>query len=107
MDYDSIEELEAIVAATPDAIVLPADPNDPEDFDVTAYNMLKSLRQRQFRLIRTSLGLSQQGLADALSVSVGTVRDWEQQRVMIPKPMLALARLLTTHPKEVANALAA
>jgi putative transcriptional regulator len=89
----------------PDRIVLPADPNDPEDFDVTAEGLERGLRARTIRMTRTKLGLSQPEFAARFRVPVGTLRDWEQARVMPPDFAVAYVRVIGLHPDLVTKAL--
>ena len=71
-------------------IVLPADPSDAEDFDVTAEGLDRAQRARLIRKTRTGLGLSQTDFAARFRVPVGTLRDWEQavrRPRILPWPM--------------------
>jgi putative transcriptional regulator len=87
-------------------IALPADPNDPEDFDVTADGFERGLRARLIRTTRTGLGLSQSEFASRFRVPVGTLRDWEQARVTPPDFAIAYVRVIARHPDIVAKAVA-
>ena len=87
-------------------IALPADPNDPEDFDVTAEGVERGLRARLIRMTRTGLGLSQSEFASRFRVPVGTLRDWEQARVTAPDFAVAYVRVIASHPDIVAQAVA-
>ena len=89
-----------------DRIILPADPNDPEDFDVTAEGMERGLRARLIRTTRTTLGLSQAEFAARFRVPVGTLRDWEQARSAAPDFAVAYVRVISLHPEMVAAAVA-
>ena len=89
-----------------DPIVLPADPADPEDFDVTAEAMDRGQRARLIRKTRTALGLSQTEFADRFRVPVGTLRDWEQARATAPDFAIAYVRVIGQHPDMVAKAVA-
>ena len=89
-----------------DPIVLPADPADPEDFDVTAEAMDRGQRARLIRKTRTALGLSQTEFADRFRVPVGTLRDWEQARATAPDFAIAYVRVIGRHPDLVAQAVA-
>jgi putative transcriptional regulator len=89
-----------------DNIVLPADPNDAEDFDVTAEALECGQRARLIRMTRTRLGLSQSEFAKRFRVPVGTLRDWEQARVTAPDFAVAYVRVIAQHPDLVAKAVA-
>ncbi len=88
-----------------DPIVLQADPDDPEDGDVTAEGMERAQRARTIRMTRTKLRLSQAEFAAKFRVPVGTLRDWEQARAMAPDFALAYVRVIDRHPDLVALAL--
>ncbi len=89
-----------------DFIVLPADPDDPEDRPITAKGLEQGLRARLIRVTRTNLGLSQAEFASRFRVPVGTLRDWEQARVMPPDFAVAYVRVIAQHPDLVAKAVA-
>ena len=85
-------------------IVLPSDPVDPEDFDVTDEALDRGLRARLIRRTRTHLGLSQTEFATRFHVPVGTLRDWEQARARAPDFAIAYVRVIGLHPDIVARA---
>lgn len=85
-------------------IVLPSDPSDSEDFDVTSDGMDRGQRARLIRTTRTKLGLSQAEFAERFRVPVGTLRDWEQARVTAPDFAIAYVRVIAKHPDMVAQA---
>ena len=87
-------------------ITLPADPADPEDFDVTAEALERGQRARLIRQTRTELGLSQSAFATRFRVPVGTLRDWEQARVTPPDFAIAYIRVIRLHPDMVATTVA-
>lgn len=87
-------------------IVLPADPGDPEDFDVTSEAIDRAQRARLVRMTRTGLGLSQTEFAARFHVPVGTLRDWEQARATAPDFAVAYVRVIGAHPDMVAKAVA-
>ncbi len=89
-----------------ETIVLPADPNDPEDFDVTAQGLERVQRARLIRKTRTDLGLSQAEFATRGGFPVGTLRDWEQARVTAPDFAVAYVKVIGQHPDLVAQAVA-
>ncbi|MEO4043160.1 helix-turn-helix domain-containing protein [Hoeflea sp. CAU 1731] len=87
-------------------IILPADPSDAEDFDVTADALDRAQRARLIRKTRTGLGLSQAEFASRFRVPVGTLRDWEQARATAPDFAIAYVRVIARHPDMVAKAVA-
>lgn len=87
-------------------IILPADPADPEDFDVTVEAMDRAQRARLIRKTRTGLKLSQAEFAARFMVPVGTLRDWEQARVTAPDFAVAYVRVIGQFPDLVAKAVA-
>ena len=56
-------------------------------------------------LVREKLGLSQAEFADALTVPVGTLRNWEQGRVRPDPAARALLRIVANDPKAALAAL--
>lgn len=88
-------------------IVLPADPSDAEDFDVTAEAMDRGQRARLIRKVRSGLGLSQADFAERFCVPVGTLRDWEQARATAPDFAVAYVRVIQAAPELVMKTLAA
>ena len=86
-------------------IVLPADPSDAEDFDVTAAALDRGQRARLIRMTRTDLGLSQAEFARRFHVPVGTLRDWEQGRAEPDQAARAYLKVIATAPDVVRKAL--
>jgi putative transcriptional regulator len=89
-----------------DHIMLPVDPTDAEDFDVTGEALDRAQRARLIRRTRTGLGLSQAEFASRFRVPVGTLRDWEQARATAPDFAIAYVRVIGRHPDIVAKAVA-
>lgn len=89
--------------ARKERIAIPADTDDPEDFDVTQEGLDRALKCRAIRMARTGLGLSQEEFARRFQVPVGTLRDWEQARVTPPDFAVAYARVIAAMPEEVAE----
>ncbi len=52
-------------------------------------------------VLRKFVGLSQEGFAEALGISVHTLRNWEQGRRNPEGPALALLRIAARHPNIV------
>jgi putative transcriptional regulator len=57
--------------------------------------------------LRRFVGLTQQQFAEALSISVHTLRNWEQGRRSPEGPALALLRIAARHPRVLRENLAA
>jgi DNA-binding transcriptional regulator YiaG len=55
-------------------------------------------RTKAFKKIREGLALSQPEMAAAMHVGVGTIRNWEYGRRLIPEALLILAELLRDVP---------
>ena len=89
-----------------DRIILPSDPSDTEDFNVTVEAMDRAHRARLIRRTRTKLGLSQTEFASRFRVPVGTLRDWEQARATPPDFAVAYVRVIGLHPDLVAKSVA-
>jgi putative transcriptional regulator len=87
-------------------IILPSDPSDVEDFNVTVEAMDRAQRARLIRRTRTKLGLSQTEFASRFRVPVGTLRDWEQARATPPDFAVAYVRVIGLHPDLVAKSVA-
>lgn len=85
-------------------IDLPADPTDPEDFDVTPDALDRGRRARLIRRTRTELGLTQAEFATRFHVPLGTLRDWEQARATPPDFAIAYVRVIRRLPDAVAAA---
>ena len=92
--------------AKDERIVLPADPADPEDFDVTEEAMERGQRARQIRLTRTKMGLPQPEFAARFHVPVEMLRAWEQALATAPDFAIAYFRVIATHPDLVTEVLA-
>ncbi len=89
-----------------DRISIPADPDDPEDFDVTEEALERGYRSRTIRRTRIALGLTQAEFAARFRVPVGTLRDWEQARSTPPDFAVAYVQVIARHPEMVAEAVA-
>ena len=57
--------------------------------------------------LRKFVGLTQEAFADALGISVHTLRNWEQDRRKPEGPAIALLRIAARHPKIIRQNLAA
>ncbi len=57
--------------------------------------------------LRRFTGLTQEGFAEALGISVHTLRNWEQDRRRPDGPALALIRVAARHPHVLSENIAA
>jgi DNA-binding transcriptional regulator YiaG len=57
--------------------------------------------------LRRFTGLTQEGFAEALGISVHTLRNWEQDRRKPDGPALALIRVAARHPRVLTENLSA
>ncbi|MDX2437931.1 MAG: type II toxin-antitoxin system MqsA family antitoxin [Acidobacteriota bacterium] len=57
--------------------------------------------------LRRFLGMTQQSFAEALGISIHTLRNWEQGRRHPEGPALALLRIAARHPRVLRENLAA
>ena len=77
-----------------------------KDFDRTIpARVRRRLMQGKFEdgsdivALRRFIGLSQERFAQAMSISVHTLRNWEQNRRQPEGPALALLRIAARHPR--------
>lgn len=84
-------------------IVIPADPYDAEDRDVSGQALETALIRRDLRRLRKRLGLSQEAFAQRYHIAIGTLRDWEQGRKLPPTHSIAYIKTIIAHPDLVAK----
>ena len=89
-----------------ETIAICADPDDPEDFDVTHEALDRGRKARLVRMTRTDLGLSQPQFAKRFNIPLGTLRDWEQARATPPRFAIAYIKVIAGHPDLVARKVA-
>lgn len=87
-------------------IAIPADPDDPEDDNVTFDALDRGLRARTVRRVRRNLGLTQAEFSARFRVPIGTLRDWEQARATPPDFAIAYIRIIERDPELAAAAAA-
>lgn len=80
--------------------------SDPDAKPLTKDDMRRMRRSPRVRIIRTSLGLSQEEFAERFGLSLATVRDWEQGRSEPDQASGTLLKLIARIPDEVQAALA-
>ena len=87
-------------------IAIPADPNDPEDFDVSVAGLERAHMGRRIRRLRHRLGLSQDEFARAYGIPVANIRQYEIGRHMPPPAVRAYLKVIAEVPEVAAKAVA-
>jgi putative transcriptional regulator len=87
-------------------IAIPADPNDPEDFDVTVAAVERAHMGRRIRKLRNRLGLSQTEFAEAFGIPAANIRQYELGRHMPPPAVRAYLKVIDAEPEVVRKAVA-
>ena len=87
-------------------IAIPADPNDPEDRDVSVAGLERAHMGRRFRILRHRLGLSQTEFASAYGIPVANLRQYEMARHMPPPAVRAYLKVIETEPDVARRAFA-
>jgi putative transcriptional regulator len=88
-------------------IAIPADPNDPEDRDVTVAGLERALMGRRIRMLRNRLGLSQSEFAKSYGIPVANIRQYEIGRIMPPPAVQSYIRVIEVEPAYIAKVFAA
>lgn len=86
-------------------IVLSADPNDPEDFDVSTAGMERARMGRRIRQLRQRLALSQAEFAERYGIPVANIRQYEIGRTMPPPAVRSYLAVIEAEPEQTAAAL--
>jgi putative transcriptional regulator len=89
-----------------DIIAIPADPNDPEDFDVTEAAWKRALMGRSVRQLRNRLGMSQEEFGKAFGIPKTSIRQYEIGRYMPPPAVRAYLKVIAAEPEVAARAVA-
>ena len=87
-------------------IAIPADPDDPEDRDVTVAALERGLMGRRVRKLRNRLGMSQQEFAAVFGIPANSIRQYEIGRYMPPPAVRAYLKVIDAEPEIVARAVA-
>ena len=87
-------------------IAIPADPNDPEDFDVSVAELERGLMGRRIRKLRNRLGMSQQEFANAFGIRASSIRQYEIGRYMPPSAVRAYLKVIEAEPDMVRRVMA-
>ena len=88
-------------------IAIPADPNDPEDFDVSVAGLERGLMGGRIRRLRNRLGMSQEAFANAYGIPLANIRQYEIGRHMPPPAVRAYLKVIAAEPDVTARAVAA
>ena len=87
-------------------IAIPADPNDPEDFDVSLAGLERAHMGRRFRILRHRLGMTQEEFAKAYGIPLANLRQYEIARHMPPPAVRAYLKVIEAEPEVVRKAVA-
>ena len=87
-------------------IAIPADPNDPEDRDVSVAGVERAHMGRRIRRLRHRLGLSQEEFARTYGIPVANIRQYEIGRHMPPPAVRAYLKVIAEAPDVAAKAVA-
>lgn len=87
-------------------IAIPADPNDPEDRDVSVAGLERAHMGRRFRILRHRLGLSQQEFAGAYGIPVANLRQYEMARHLPPPAVRSYLKVIEAEPDMVRRVMA-
>jgi putative transcriptional regulator len=98
LDALTDEEIDLQIAANPDAAP------DVSDWSLDDPNVVV-MEPVDVRAIRAKLGMSQEEFAQAFSLNVAALRDWEQQRRMPRGPARALLQIIDREPAAARRAL--
>lgn len=85
-------------------IAIPADPNDPEDFDVSVAGLERGLMGRRIRMLRNRLGMSQEAFARTYGIPLANLRQYEIGRHMPPPAVRAYLAVIEAEPDRTAAA---
>ena len=88
-------------------IAIPADPNDPEDFDISIAGLERAHMGRRFRVLRHRLGLSQAEFATIYGIPVANLRQYEMARHMPPPAVRSYLKVIEAEPDMVRRVMAA
>ena len=80
---------------------------DPDARPLSPADLKRMKRTPQVKVIRRALGLSQEEFAARYRIPVGTVRDWEQGRVVPDAAARAYLHVIAREPDTVREALTA
>ena len=87
-------------------IAISADPNDPEDFDVSVAGLKRAHMGRRFRVLRHKLGVTQEQFARSYGIPLHSLRQYEMARYMPPPAVRAYLKVIEAEPEVVKRVVA-
>ena len=78
---------------------------DPDNRPLTPADLARMKRTPQVKIIRRALGLSQEDFAARYRIPIGTLRDWEQGRVVPDQAARAYLTVIARDPEAARKAL--
>jgi putative transcriptional regulator len=87
-------------------VAIPADPNDPEDFDVSFADLERARFGRRFRIVRHKLGMTQDQFAQTYGIPLTSLRQYEMARYMPPPATRAYLKVIEQEPDMVRRVIA-
>ena len=79
--------------------------SDPDNRPLTPADLSRMKRTPQVKIIRRALGVSQEEFAARYHIPIGTLRDWEQERVAPDQAARAYLTVIARDPDGVLKAL--
>ena len=86
-------------------IAISADPGDPDDFAVTDAALARAHMGRRIRLLRRSLGLTQDQFASRYGIPLANIRQYEIGRTLPPPAVQSYIKVIEAEPVRAAEAL--
>ena len=87
-------------------IAIPADPDDPEDRDVSVAAWERGLMGSRFRVLRHRLDLTQDQFATTYGIPLTSLRQYEMGRYMPPPATRAYLKVIEQEPDMVKRVIA-
>ena len=87
-------------------IAIPADPNDPEDRDVSVAAWERGLMSRRIRQLRNRLGMTQEEFSTIYGIPLASLRQYELARYMPPPSTRAYLKVIEAEPDLVRRVMA-
>ena len=84
-------------------IAIPADPNDPEDFDVTVAALRHGRLVRDLRLLRVGMGLTTEAFAARYGIPPNDYARYESGYTRPPTAVAAYLRVIVAEPEMAAR----